>query len=91
MTTIQIPNSPEHSYKCIAVPGERLTKEVSDYTFLESEKQKFEIIERVCILKGEIMPVSLMLLATGKFIPAIDVWKNYQKSDRLYFFIVKKC
>lgn len=89
--TLQIPHPPTHSYILIAVAGERLNgKSVSDIRFLESEKGKYKIIDRIELLRGEFMPMTPMLLATGQFLTSGDVFKAYNKSNNLYFFVCEK-
>ena len=89
--TLQVPHPPEHSYILIAVAGERLNdKPVSDYEFLESDKQKFRIIDRVEILRSENIPTVLSILATGQFLTNEDVFKAYNKSNNLNFFLCEK-
>ena len=91
METLKIPHPPEHSYILIAVAGERLNgKPVSDFEFLESEKQKYKIIDRIELMKGEFMPTFLILMATGKFITSEDVFQAYNKSENLNFFICER-
>ena len=89
--TLQIPHPPEHSYILIAVAGERLKgKPVSDFRFLESDKGKFKIIDRVELLRGEQIPMILSVLATGKFLTSEDVFSAYKNSENLNFFLCQK-
>lgn len=81
---------PKHSYILIAVPSERMDNPVSDYTKIESEGQKYKIIERVTIFKNEPMPSTLTLLSIGKEVMYFEMWNAFKKSDRIIFFICEK-
>ncbi len=86
-----IPKPASHSNQLIAVASERLTKNVYEYDFLEDKDGvKYKIIEHFEFSKEQRFPGGLMLLATGQEVESEIVWKAYPRSDKLYFFIVKK-
>ena len=87
--TLQVKQPPEHGYRIIAVPGEKITGHVSDIDFLEIENQKYEVVDRVEIMRGHFIPSILGLLSTGQYLASKDVFMKYNKSKNLYFFIVK--
>ena len=85
---LQLTEPPAHGFKLFAVPGEKLQdKPVSDWKTIND---KYKIIDCISILKGEVLPIVLPLLAYGQFIDIDDVWKNYKKSNILYFLICEK-
>lgn len=88
MNTLQIPHPPDHDYCIIAVAGERLKG--GKPKFLESDKQKYRVIDQVETLRGEYIPTPLILMATGKFLTHEDVFSVYKKSNQIYFFICQK-
>lgn len=85
--TLQIPHPPDHSYVLIAVAGERFEKIPG---FLESDKGKFKVIDRVELLRGEPIPTILSVLSTGQFLTSEDVFKVYTKSKSVNFFLCQK-
>ncbi len=87
MSTLQVPIPSEHGYKIIAVAGERFKGHVSDIEFLESEKQKYKVIDRIQITKNEPMSMILTLLSTGKYLTNQEIFSSYKKSNSIYFFI----
>jgi len=88
MDTLKIIEPPEHNYKLIVVPGERLNgQHVSDFKFLESKNKKYKIIDRIELMRGEFMPTVLIILSAGQFLTSEDVFKHYQKSNNIYFFL----
>lgn len=87
MATLQVKTIPKHSYKLIAVPSERMDRPVSDYTEIESEEEKYKIVQRVTIFKNEPMPSSLTLLSTGQDLQYPEIWNAFKKSDRIIFFV----
>lgn len=67
-----------------------MEKPVSDYTEIESEGQKYKIVERVTIFKNEPMPSILTLLSTGREVMYFEMWNYFKKSDRIIFFVCKR-
>lgn len=86
-----IPKPASHSMQLIAVASERLKENVYEYDNLEDKDgNNYEIIEHFEFLKDQPFPGGLMLLAVGEEVSSDIVWKAYPRSDKLYFFIVKK-
>lgn len=90
MAILQVKIIPKHSYKLIAVPSERMDKPVSDYNEIESEGQKYKIVQWVTVHRNEQMPSTLTLLSTGKEIMYFEMWSAFKKSDKIIFFICEK-
>lgn len=90
MSTLQVQTIPKHSYILIAVPDERMDKPVSDYTKIESNNQKYKIVQRVTITKNEPMPSSLILLATGQPLEYFEIWNAFKKSEKIIFFVCER-
>jgi len=89
--TLKIKPLISHDYKLIPVPSERFGKDfVSDFEFLESENEKFKIIDRIEILRGQQMPTILTVLSIGKFLSSEDIFKIYKKSKSINFFLCQK-
>lgn len=88
MSNLQVPEPPAHGFKMFAVPGELLQgKLISDW---KTVNDKYNIIDCVQILKGDILLSVLPLLAYGQYIDINDIWKKYSKSSILYFLICEK-
>lgn len=88
MSTLRIKEPPEHNYKLIVVAGERI--ETKEPKFLESKKNKYKIIDKITIEKGEQIPIVLNLLSIGQYLDSDDVFKAYKKSNKIIFYICKK-
>lgn len=85
---IKLPKEiPEHNYKIIIVPSEKIKGLVSDYSEIQTPSKKYKIIQRVTVLRSEPLPSSLMILATGDDFCKAEIFGKYRKSDKLYFFI----
>ncbi len=88
MSNLQVNEPPVHGYKLFAVPGELLHgKLISDWKTIND---KYKIIDCIQIIKGDILPSVLPLLAYGQYIDINDIWYKYKKSSILYFLICEE-
>jgi len=86
-----IPKPISHGTQLIAVASERIKENLYDYDNLtDKDGNMYSILEHFAFDKKDAFPGGLMLLATGQSLEADKVWRAYPKSDKLYFFIVKK-
>jgi len=88
--SLKIKSPPEHNFQLIAVPGELLTKPLSNYKYLYDEKYKYRIIEWIPFEKGMAISSSVKFLAIGQEISDKRIWNTYDRSKRIVFFITER-
>ena len=85
----------EHNVRLIAVPEEKLSASLPGVAASEIETltddtgQVFDILDYFDATKGEPWPTGLITLAVGVPLTEGDIFKVYQKSDKVYLFIAK--
>jgi hypothetical protein len=90
MNVLQVQEPPVHDYCIIAVPEKKIKGKISDIEILKSDKSAYDVVDVIQCLRNGLIPSVLILMATGSYINDKDIWKAYNKSNSLYFFLCKK-
>ena len=76
-----------HGWRLIPLASERLTSKPTEIKELTDGKDTYTVYDFYHFSINDPFPRSLFFLATGLEVDWDFVWKNYLKSDTLYFFI----
>ena len=87
---LQLNKLANHDIRCIVVPKENLSVPVSDIETITYKDNKFIVLDFISIYKDEKIPMVLKLLSTGQYVSDDKIWEAYNKSSKLFFFIVEK-
>lgn len=87
--TIKIP--PEHNYKIIVVPNEKMIEKPAIGLEIDDEKGNIYMIQDYFFYpKKGIFPASLIMLAVGKHLDSKVLYSAYPRSSGVYLLIVEK-
>ena len=88
MAIIETKKLPEHGYKLIFMPEERLNGlKMCDVTVVNSENNSYRMQSWYEFRRGELIPHGLMYMALGSI---HDLWAHFPDSNFIYFIIGEK-